>query len=289
SPAWHYPGGGWVDPRGLARAWLKGAGDQAQLRLRCAVGALRREDGRWLVGEADGTPIAHARSVVLCDGSGGAALLGAGAWPIRRQRGQIDAIAADALEAVPSVPIAGHGHVSRATAEAVWFGTSTSWDDDDPAWRASDRQRNVDRLAVLLSLPDPPRKDGLGRVGFRWVSDDRLPIVGAVPAALTAGALAGCQGAVAGRLDQPRFIARTPGLFVLAALGSRGIAAAALGAEIVAAAIAGAPVAVEADLLDAVDPARFLSRRFRRGQPAVGNAERDDQPPLGPIAGVSGA
>jgi tRNA 5-methylaminomethyl-2-thiouridine biosynthesis bifunctional protein len=290
SPAWHYPGGGWVDPRALASAWLADAGDKAQLRLGCAVGTLRREDGRWLVGDADGTLIARALSVVLCDGNGGAALLGADAWPIRCQRGQIDTIAADALGVVPNVPIAGHGHVVHARPEAVWFGTSTAWDDGDQALRPSDRQRNLDRLAVLLSLPAPPQDDrARGRVGFRWVSDDRLPIVGAVPAALAAGRLPGCPAAAAGRLDQPRFIARTPGLFVLAALGSRGIAAAALGAEIVSATIAGAPVAAEADLLDAVDPARFLSRRFRRGAAATGNAESGDQPPLGPIAGVSGA
>jgi tRNA 5-methylaminomethyl-2-thiouridine biosynthesis bifunctional protein len=290
SPAWHYPGGGWVDPRGLARAWLADAGADVRLRLGCAVGMLRREGDWWLVGGADGDPIARARAVVLCDGSGGTAILGAGAWPIRRQRGQIDAIAASELEVVPQVPIAGHGHVVRALPDEVWFGTSTAWDDDDPAWRAVDRQRNLDRLAGLLSQPMAPRVDSIpGRVAFRWVSDDRLPIVGAVPAAIAAGTLRGCEGGEVGRLDQPRFIARAPGLFVIAALGSRGIAAAALGAEIVAATIARAPVAAEADLLDAVDPARFLSRRFRRSEAAAAIALRDGQPPLGPIAGVSGA
>jgi len=51
---------------------------------------------------------------------------------------------------------------------------------------------------------------------------------------------------------------------VLSGLGSRGIAGSALGARVLAAAIAGAPMPLEADLLDAVDPARFASRAFRR-------------------------
>jgi tRNA 5-methylaminomethyl-2-thiouridine biosynthesis bifunctional protein len=40
-----------------------------------------------------------------------------------------------------------------------------------------------------------------------------------------------------------------------------------------AAAIAGAPMPLEADLLDAVDPARFASRAFRRagGTPGTGS------------------
>jgi tRNA 5-methylaminomethyl-2-thiouridine biosynthesis bifunctional protein len=91
------------------------------------------------------------------------------------------------------------------------------------------------------------------------------------------------------RYDQPRFVARAPGLFVLAGLGSRGIASAAIGSELLAAAIVGAPVAAEADLLDAVDPARFLSRRFRRGEAARARASGvAGQPPVGPIAGSAG-
>ena len=62
-----------------------------------------------------------------------------------------------------------------------------------------------------------------------------------------------------------RFAPRQAGLFVCTALGSRGIAVSVLGARIVADAIVGAPSSVEADLLDAVDPARFAVRAFRRG------------------------
>jgi len=92
------------------------------------------------------------------------------------------------------------------------------------------------------------------------------------------------------RLDQPRFVARAPGLFVCCALGSRGIASAALGAEVLAAAISGAPLPVEADLLDAIDSARFVTRDFRRDEAARQRAtSRGIQPPVGPIAGSAGA
>ena len=66
------------------------------------------------------------------------------------------------------------------------------------------------------------------------------------------------------RPEQPRFAPRAPGLFVFAGLGSRGIAGSALGAQVLAASITGAPMPLEADLLDAIDPARFASRAFRR-------------------------
>jgi tRNA 5-methylaminomethyl-2-thiouridine biosynthesis bifunctional protein len=83
---------------------------------------------------------------------------------------------------------------------------------------------------------------------------------------------------------------RAPGLFVCCALGSRGIASAALGAEVLAAAITAAPLPAEADLLDAIDPARFLTRDFRRDEAARQRpAASRIQPPVGPIAGSAGA
>jgi tRNA 5-methylaminomethyl-2-thiouridine biosynthesis bifunctional protein len=172
----------------------------------------------------------------------------------------------------------------------VWFGASSSWSDDEPGLRREDQQRNLERLAALLGVSALPATTAAqGRVGFRWTSDDRLPIVGAVPAEIAAIDSFGFAAATTSRFDQPRFVARAPGLFVCCALGSRGIASAAFGAEVLAAAIVGAPLTAEADLLDAIDPARFLSRRFRREEAARGRAVAGrDQPPVGPIAGSAG-
>jgi tRNA 5-methylaminomethyl-2-thiouridine biosynthesis bifunctional protein len=48
-------------------------------------------------------------------------------------------------------------------------------------------------------------------------------------------------------------------------MASRGLTWAALSADIIASDVAGEPMPVERDLLEAVDPARFLVRRLRRG------------------------
>jgi tRNA 5-methylaminomethyl-2-thiouridine biosynthesis bifunctional protein len=97
-------------------------------------------------------------------------------------------------------------------------------------------------------------------VAWRLSTLDRLPLVGALPDTERPGRL---------RQDQPRHIARSTGVYVLAALGSRGIAQSALGGEIVASWIAGAPMPVGGALLDAVDVARLdaRARRVRRSSP----------------------
>jgi tRNA 5-methylaminomethyl-2-thiouridine biosynthesis bifunctional protein len=291
SPAWHFPGAGWVDPRGLARSWLSDAGASVRLRLGCAAISLHRFDAGWALHDPAGATIAAAPVVVLCNGDG--ALAGRSPWPIRRQRGQISAVAAGELAPIetPRLPIAGAGYVVPALDGSVCFGASSAWDDDDPMLRTRDQQQNVDRMAALLGLPQSPAPDRLvGRVGFRWATDDRLPIIGAVPASVGESIAPGFVGAGSPRFDQPRFIARAPGLFVCCALGSRGIASAAFGAEVLAAAITGAPLPAEADLLDAIDPARFLTRGFRRDEAARQRPTASRvQPPVGPIAGSAGA
>jgi len=52
----------------------------------------------------------------------------------------------------PRLAIAGAGYVIPALDGTVWFGARSAWDDEDPALRGQDQQRNLDRLATLLGL-----------------------------------------------------------------------------------------------------------------------------------------
>ena len=288
APAWHYLHGGWVDPRALAVSWLADAGQCVDLRLGSAVEGLRWTGDGWALVDADGRTIAAAPTVVLCNASGAIDASSRVPWPVRRQRGQVSSIAVADLPptSLPCLPITGSGYVLPAIAGRVWFGATTQWFDDDGAVRDSDHRENIDRWRRLLAGASTPSLDRVaGRTSWRWVSGDRLPIIGAVPAASVESL--GLAQSPTSRLDQPRFVPRAPGLFMFAALGSRGIASSALGARILAAAITGAPSVVEGDLLDAVDPARFLSRQFRRHESARNREARSGAQP--PETGSPGA
>jgi tRNA 5-methylaminomethyl-2-thiouridine biosynthesis bifunctional protein len=263
-PAWFHPGGGWVRPAELAAALLRTAGEAAQWRGDTTVAAMRRAGNRWQALDADARVIAEADVLVLANAGDALRLLGGASWPVRRVRGQVSSIDAAALPVVPRMPIAGAGYVVPPLQGRVVFGATAQEDDDDAAVRASDHRDNVAQLARLLGVDiDVPVHALEGRTAWRLASADRLPIVGAVPAADAASR-------TGARLDQPRFVVREPGLYAFTALGSRGIGVCALGAQVLAAAISGAPSPLEASLLDAVDPARFVSRAARhaarRGQ-----------------------
>ena len=277
APAWHFPGGGWVDPRGLALSLVARAGAHASIRCNSEITSMRLDGERWFLLDASARVVATAETVVLANAGAAIDLLGSASWPLSRTRGQISGVSSARWPeaASPRCPVAGSGYLLPAVDGRVWFGASSHEDDDDAQVRAEDHRHNVTRLRALIR--DAPSIDiGTleGRVGFRWACVDRLPLIGAVPLSAVGATLGmGRDVATSPRPEQPRFAPRAPGLFVFVGLGSRGIAGSVLGAQVLASGITGAPMPLEADLLDAVDPARFASRAHRRrGAPGGGTA-----------------
>lgn len=255
SPAWFYPGGGWVNPAQLAVAMLRSAGDKTNFRGNIDVHALRHVDSQWRVFDSKGQCVGEADVVILANAGGAPRLLRHAAWPTNPVRGQISMACATMLGRLPRIPVAGAGYLLPDIDGNAMFGATANPGDAATDIREDDHIYNLAQLQRLTGREVPAIQLD-GRVGVRWSTDDRLPIIGAVPDLQAAKA--------AMRLDQPRFVPRIPGVFTLTALGSRGITWCALGAQILASTITGAPAPVEASLLDAVDAGRFVSRQARR-------------------------
>jgi tRNA 5-methylaminomethyl-2-thiouridine biosynthesis bifunctional protein len=109
-------------------------------------------------------------------------------------------------------------------------------DDLDATPRLADHVENLQRLDMVLpgfgQHLDPA---GLaGRVSFRPMSPDRLPIVGPLSA--------------------------SEGLWIIDGFGARGLVFASICAELLASRIGGEPLPLEADLVEALASARFAAR-----------------------------
>ncbi len=254
-PAWLYAGGGWVTPP----AWVRGALATPGVTLRCDnhIAALKRAGDDWCLLDADGHEQARAAIVVLANAEDAARLLaplGHAGWPLRRTRGQVTHWTGE--HAPLRLPVAGDGYALPRPGGGVLCGATNEPDGgDEPAVREADHAFNLQRLHRLTGLHGPADPaTWQGRVGWRVQSDDRLPIVGPLPVLVLPPGQ---------RMDQPRLLPREPGLFVLTALGSRGLTLAPLMARLVAAQATGAPWPLEQDLVDAVDPARWQVRSAR--------------------------
>ena len=264
SGGWWYGEGGWLAPRDYAAALL--ADSDAQLVTGAQVDHIARQaDGLWHAFDANGRSIAAAASLVLANALDARRLVGAELLPrLDALRGQLSGFDANA-RGVPQVraPLSGFGWLLPPIDGRVWFGASDTHHDADPTPRESDHRANLAQLAMLCGRADPTwaASPWQARVGWRAVTPDRLPLIGALPdlAAL----------ADATRADPPRHVPRLRdaqgGLYVYTGLGARGIGWAVLGAHLLAAWMTGAPCPLEAELRDALDPARQLLRR-RRGE-----------------------
>ena len=283
-PAWFYPGGGWVAPADLCAHWLAAPG--ITCHFNSAVQGLQASPAGWRLIGPDGHGLADVAAVVLCnagDANRLLSLLGQPGWPLHRVRGQTTELPANTpgLPALP-LPLADTGYALRLADGRLLCGGSTGAQGDSAdgnpadgypadgypadsecaALRTADHQQHLAilrRLTGWAGAVDPATLHG--RVGWRLQSDDRLPVLGPVPAPPTAHPASA--GALP-RQDQPRFVPRQPGLYDFTALGSRGITQAALGGELLACWITGAPLPVPSSLLDALDPARFVARAARR-------------------------
>lgn len=248
-PAWYYPGGGALAPGAYVQALLAASG--ASTRFGTVVSRLQRDsdsDG-WLLLDNAGAVLARTPLVVLAGGHAQRTLLGALADDLVTQRGQLSHLP-DAPWC-PAIPVAGDGYAIADGCGGVWCGATGQDGDPDPALREADHAENLQRYARLAGLDAPPVAPVAGRVGWRLLTADRLPMIGGLAAA-------------APLADQLRRQARQPGLVVCTAFGSRGIGWAALAGRLVATLALGSPRPIEADLLDAVDPLRFALRRQRK-------------------------
>jgi tRNA 5-methylaminomethyl-2-thiouridine biosynthesis bifunctional protein len=279
SPAWWYPGGGWVQPTQLCRSYLDRAGTRAMLQAHRRVASLSRRDGAWRLLGADGVLMAESPVVVLANAGDAVRLLGNilpstahDACPMQRVRGQVSVADASRWPSLSTlkVPIAGRGYLVQLPDGRLLFGATAQIDDCDASVRADDHLANLVQLSRLTGESLERNIIGLdGRTAWRWSTPDRLPLLGPVPDVEAA--------AGRGPIERTSQVPRVEGLYLCSAFGSRGIAWSALSAQIVASAISGAPLPLEADLLDSVDAARFVCGRSKRqhgraGAKEIGNA-----------------
>ncbi len=240
-PAWCFADAGWVDPGALVRHLLHRSG--ARFVAGRAVESIQRVSDRWRALGADGRTIESGAVLVLANGADALRLWPQGGWPIGRSRGQVS-VWASAPQRL-GLPLAGDGYAIGLPDGRLLFGATAQPGDLDPQVRVADHAFNLQRLARLTGWAADPSVPWTGRTGWRAQTPDRLPIVGAVADAATGDS-------------------RVPGLFVLTALGSRGLTWAPLAARVLAAWIGGTMMPVEARLRDAVDPARWQRRAARR-------------------------
>ena len=216
APGLWFPQAGWINPRSLVAAQLESC-----TNLRTFFGK-----------SVDALP--DAPVVILANSSEAPNLHPVPHLNLRKVRGQLTYVPEGALDA-PHVVVLRGGMVLPPVDGVCVVGASYDIDDEDAAPRAESDAGNLERLERMLGA----RVDAAnvaGRVAFRSVAPDRLPVAGKIAE--------GVHGAFA--------------------YGSRGLMWAALVAELIAAELEGEPLPIEGKLADAMHPGRFARRAEAR-------------------------
>lgn len=225
---WWFETAGWINPPSLCAANLAGL----DVRFGQHVDRLeRRDDGRWRLFDGNGDVLAEADLVVLANGIDTPRLVPD--LPLRISRGCVSHLPEAALAPFDIVATR-HGYITPAVDGIHCAGATHDVDDDTAAARIEDHAENLQRLDGILPSYGAALTAGqlTGRIGFRPMSPDRLPMVGRLAA---------------------------PGLWTINGFGARGLVWAALCGELLSSLIDDEPLPVESDLMKALDPLRFAT------------------------------
>jgi len=217
APGVWFPHGGWIKPRSLVRAQLEACGSRLQRHFAANVETLPRAPVVILANSAD-APRLHAVPDLR----------------LRRVRGQLTYVPEEALEPPHAVVLRG-GMVLPPIDGRCVVGATYDLEDPESAVREEDHAGNLERLRGILGVD--VRTAVEGRVAFRAVTPDRLPVVGKI----------------------------ADGVYGAFAYGSRGLVWAALAAELIASELEGEPPPIEGTLVRALAPDRFKRRAVSRG------------------------
>jgi tRNA 5-methylaminomethyl-2-thiouridine biosynthesis bifunctional protein len=221
APGLWFPRAGWIKPESLVRAQLEACGARLYPRFSKEISSL--------------DAFRESQVVILANSAEAPKLHGVPHLRLRKVRGQLTHVPAEAIDA-PQVVVLRGGMVLPPVEGVCVVGASYDIDDDDRSPRADSDAGNLERLEKILATTVKISKLE-SRVGFRSVTPDRLPVLG--------------------KLGE--------GIYGAFAYGSRGLVWAAFAAEIIASELEGEPLPVEGKLADALSPERFARRAGSRG------------------------
>tara|TARA_R110001632_G_scaffold8686_6_gene34463 strand:- start:74237 stop:76288 length:2052 start_codon:yes stop_codon:yes gene_type:complete len=269
------PLGGWIDPAQLVKALFSAAGDLSQTTLHNnqTLTGLERHNKQWqlnfdcLADNAHNKQCqANADIVIYATGAQSQNVTDLRDFPLRMVRGQVEAIPAQPALANLNTVLCHKGYLTPEYQGQHALGSTYVKDDVATDYRLEEQTKNL--ATHYQSLEKCPwaqnvEGKGAGRAAVRCSSPDHLPLVGAL-ADITQQKRELVDLYKAFPQAQYPQGSDLPNLFMLTGLGSRGLTTAPLMAELLASQINGQPLPLPNDLLNTLNPNRFLIRQLIR-------------------------
>ena len=261
------PDAGWICPPELVQSLFCAAQQQGQCEIHYNMPVLRlAQNGpqQWVIHCED--QAFTATHVVLAVGAESPSLSSMSRLPWQPVRGQVEAIPTQSPLSELRTVLCHKGYLTPSFNGQHALGSTYQKRDSSTEYRIGEQQNNLHTLVKSLSKANWVENilaNGNGRAAIRSSLPDHLPAAGAIfdwhkqtqQFANLYKALPSHCYPVAQSIE---------GLYVLGGLGSRGLTTAPLMAEIVASQISRSPLPLATNLLNALNPNRFLIKQLIR-------------------------
>ncbi|HSI25140.1 MAG TPA: FAD-dependent 5-carboxymethylaminomethyl-2-thiouridine(34) oxidoreductase MnmC [Methylotenera sp.] len=207
---------------------------------------------------SDSALIAEADIVVIANANDATKLSQSSHIPLTAIRGQLSVLQATESSEKLRTILCGEGYISPAIDNLHYLGATFTTNDNDAKVRTEDHDSNLNLLDTMSHALYTNLQGNVvsGRVAWRSQTPDYLP---------AAGQLLDVNALMAGKFyynDSPEKLPWTHGLFINVGHGAKGFLTAPLCAEIIAASVTNATTSTPIDLLNALQPNRFILRKL---------------------------
>lgn len=224
----------------------------------------RGNNNDWELLDNTGNVIIRTPVLILANGNSASKLSVTSGLPFHSIRGQVCEI--EENEAYQNVRKAISADVYMTPLVNGYYHAGASYvlNDDSSELRQSEQDFVIEKLQhVVKGITKPQRLKG--RVGFRMASQDRLPVIGAMPD--FDWYRRNYKDIKYGRNNQIFEAGQyLPGLFLSLAHGSRGFTTAFLAAEMIASLLCHQVMPVNRNISERVHPSRFVVHQLKRGR-----------------------
>ncbi|MDC9593181.1 bifunctional tRNA (5-methylaminomethyl-2-thiouridine)(34)-methyltransferase MnmD/FAD-dependent 5-carboxymethylaminomethyl-2-thiouridine(34) oxidoreductase MnmC [Xenorhabdus sp. IM139775] len=271
----YYPQGGWLYPAQLTQAAIKLAEQQGmKIYFNHKVTKLIQSENGWqlLVEHKENLQCKDHNVVIIANGHCLPQFEQTQKLPVTAVRGQVSHIpTTDDLRQLKSV-LCYDGYMTPVNPDNQYhcIGASYQRNQLDTLYSSAEQQENRDRLLKCFPDVDWPQQVDISeeksRQGIRCVIRDHMPMIGNVP---VFSEIMDKYADLSLQINTNKIIEKSPcypNLFVLGALGSRGLCSAPLSAELLASQIFGEALPLDDETLAALHPNRFWVRKLLRGK-----------------------
>ncbi|MDC9588319.1 bifunctional tRNA (5-methylaminomethyl-2-thiouridine)(34)-methyltransferase MnmD/FAD-dependent 5-carboxymethylaminomethyl-2-thiouridine(34) oxidoreductase MnmC [Xenorhabdus sp. XENO-10] len=271
----HYSQGGWLYPAQLTQAVIKLAEQRGmQIYFNHKVTQLIQSESGWQlqIEHKESLQCKNHNVVIIANGHCLPQFEQTKKLPVTAVRGQVSHIpTTDNLRQLKSV-LCYDGYMTPVNSNNQYhcIGASYQRKQLDTQYSSVEQQENRERLLKCFPDVDWPQEvdisEGKSRQGIRCVIRDHMPMIGNVP---VLSELMNKYANLSRQINTNKAIEESPcylNLFVLGALGSRGLCSAPLSAELLASQIFGEALPLDDETLAALHPNRFWVRKLLRGK-----------------------